>query len=111
MYNNLYFFSFLRINLSIKNRFIKSTIILIIGGFFTKLLGLIIKIVLTRLIGTKGIGMYSLLIATGINIIFGILYDYLNIKKHILLIYKYMFDIMLLDTFENIRCFPFYLFL
>ena len=47
-----------------KNRFIKSTIILIIGGFFTKLLGLLIKIVLTRLIGTKGIGMYSMILPT-----------------------------------------------
>ena len=47
-----------------KNKFIKSTIILIIGGFFTKVLGLIIKIVLTRFIGTTGIGMYSMLIPT-----------------------------------------------
>ena len=47
-----------------KNKFIKSTIILIVGGFFTKILGLIIRIVLTRYIGTKGIGMYSMLIPT-----------------------------------------------
>ena len=47
-----------------KNKFIKSTIILIIGGFFTKLLGMIIKIVLTRLIGTEGIGLYSMIIPT-----------------------------------------------
>ena len=44
-----------------KNKFIKSTLILIIGGFFTKLLGLTIKIVLTRLIGTTGIGFYSMI--------------------------------------------------
>lgn len=47
-----------------KNKFIQSTIILIIGGFITKLLGLIIKIVTTRLIGTEGIGIYMLLIPT-----------------------------------------------
>ena len=47
-----------------KNKFIKSTIILIIGGFFTKLLGMIIKIVLTRLIGTSGIGLYSMIMPT-----------------------------------------------
>ena len=47
-----------------KNKFIKSTFILIIGGFFTKLLGLIIKIVLTRYIGTTGIGMYSMIMPT-----------------------------------------------
>ena len=47
-----------------KNKFIKSTLILIIGGFFTKLLGLTIKIVLTRLIGTTGIGLYSMIMPT-----------------------------------------------
>lgn len=47
-----------------KNKFIKSTLILIIGGFFTKLLGMIIKIVLTRLIGTEGIGLYSMIMPT-----------------------------------------------
>ncbi len=47
-----------------KNKFIKSTIILIIGGFFTKLLGMIIKIVLTRFIGSEGIGLYSMIMPT-----------------------------------------------
>ena len=47
-----------------KNKFIKSTLILVIGGLFTKVLGLIIKIVLTREIGTTGIGMYSMLMPT-----------------------------------------------
>lgn len=47
-----------------KNKFIKSTLILIIGGFFTKLLGMIIKIVLTRTIGTIGIGLYSMIMPT-----------------------------------------------
>ena len=47
-----------------KNKFIKSTLILIIGGFFTKVLGMIIKIILTRLIGTEGIGLYSMIMPT-----------------------------------------------
>ena len=47
-----------------KNIFIKSTIILVIGGFFTKVLGLLTKIVLTRMIGTTGIGLYSMIIPT-----------------------------------------------
>lgn len=47
-----------------KNKFIKSTLILIVGGFFTKLLGMTIKIVLTRLIGPLGIGLYSMIMPT-----------------------------------------------
>jgi len=47
-----------------KNKFIKSTLILIIGGFFTKMLGMAIKIVMTRLIGTEGIGLYSMIMPT-----------------------------------------------
>lgn len=47
-----------------KSKFMKSTLILIIGGFFTKLLGMSIKIVLTRLIGTEGIGLYSMIMPT-----------------------------------------------
>lgn len=47
-----------------KNKFIKSTIILIIGGFFTKVLGMIIKIIITRIISTEGIGVYSLITPT-----------------------------------------------
>ena len=47
-----------------KNKFIKSTIILIIGGFITKILGMIIKISLTRAIKTEGIGTYSLILPT-----------------------------------------------
>ena len=47
-----------------KNKFIKSTIILIIGGFITKILGMIIKIALTRVISTNGIGLYMLILPT-----------------------------------------------
>lgn len=47
-----------------QNRFIKSTIILIIGGFITKILGMIIKIALTRSVSTNGIGLYMLILPT-----------------------------------------------
>ena len=47
-----------------KNKFVKSTFILIIGGFITKIIGMFIKIVMTRLLGTSGIGMYMLVSPT-----------------------------------------------
>lgn len=47
-----------------KSKFVKSTIILIIGGFITKILGMLIKIVMTRLIGTEGIGLYMMISPT-----------------------------------------------
>ena len=47
-----------------KNKFIKSTVILIIGGFITKILGMVIKIVLTRTIKTDGIGLYIMILPT-----------------------------------------------
>lgn len=47
-----------------KSKFVQSTVILIIGGFITKLLGMVIKIVMTRLMGTEGIGVYMLLMPT-----------------------------------------------
>mgnify|MGYP005799645709 FL=1 len=47
-----------------KNKFIKSTIILIMGGFITKILGMIIKIALTRTIKTEGISLYMLVLPT-----------------------------------------------
>ena len=47
-----------------KEKFIKSTIILIIGGFITKILGMVIRIVITRLIGVSGIGLYMLILPT-----------------------------------------------
>lgn len=47
-----------------KSKFFKSTFILLIGGFITKILGMLIKIAMTRLLGTKGIGMYMLVSPT-----------------------------------------------
>lgn len=47
-----------------KENFIKSTIILILGGLITKILGLFIKIITTRIIGIDGISLYSLILPT-----------------------------------------------
>lgn len=47
-----------------KNKFIKSTFILLIGGLVTKILGMLIKIVMTRILGTEGIGTYMLIMPT-----------------------------------------------
>lgn len=47
-----------------KSKFIQSSILLLIGGFLTKILGMLAKIVLTRKIGTLGMGLHSLLIPT-----------------------------------------------
>ena len=47
-----------------KNKFIKSTLILIIGGALTKIINMIIRIILTRILGTNGIGTYMLIMPT-----------------------------------------------
>lgn len=47
-----------------KEKFIKSTIILVIGGLLTKILGMIIRIVTTRVIGLNGIGLYMMIMPT-----------------------------------------------
>lgn len=47
-----------------KEKFIKSTFILLIGGLLTKLLGMLIKIVMSRMIGTEGLGLYMLILPT-----------------------------------------------
>lgn len=43
-----------------KNGFIKSAFILMIGGIITKTLGMFIRILISRYLGVKGIGLYSL---------------------------------------------------
>ena len=48
----------------IKNTFIKGTVILIIGGLISKLLGMFTKILITRYIGDEGIGLYMLIMPT-----------------------------------------------
>lgn len=47
-----------------KNKFIKNTLILIIGGFITKILGMLIKIIMTRNISSEAIGLYMMILPT-----------------------------------------------
>lgn len=47
-----------------KNNFLKITFMLILGGFITKILGMVTKIIMTRIIGTEGIGVYMLIMPT-----------------------------------------------
>ncbi len=47
-----------------KSKFIQSSILLLIGGFMTKVLGMVNRIVLTRKLGPLGMGTYSLLMPT-----------------------------------------------
>lgn len=47
-----------------KNKFLQSTIILMIGGLFTKALGFVIKVLYTRMIGAEGISLYMMTIPT-----------------------------------------------
>ena len=46
------------------NRFIKSTLILIIGGFITKILGFVIRIIYTRMVKEEGISLYTIITPT-----------------------------------------------
>ncbi len=47
-----------------KSNFKRSVIILLIGGLITKILGMFIKIIMSRLLGTEGLGMYMILLPT-----------------------------------------------
>lgn len=47
-----------------QNKFFKSTIILLIGGSLSKVLGFLVRIIITRKLGTEGIGLYSMLAPT-----------------------------------------------
>lgn len=47
-----------------KEKFMKSVIILLIGGLLTKLLGMLIKIIMSRLVGTEGLGLYMMVLPT-----------------------------------------------
>ena len=46
------------------NKFLKSTFILIIGSLITKVMGFIIRIIYTRIIGSNGISLYTLIVPT-----------------------------------------------
>lgn len=59
--NNASVFSYI---FNMKEKFIKSTLILLIGGGITKVLGLVIKMVMGRLIGSEGLGLYMMILPT-----------------------------------------------
>ena len=46
------------------NKFITTTLILIIGGAITKVLGMVIRIIMTRIVGSDGISLYMLIFPT-----------------------------------------------
>ena len=46
------------------NKFLSGTLILLTGGFLSKLLGFFLRIIITREIGVEGIGLYSLIMPT-----------------------------------------------
>lgn len=47
-----------------KQTFLKGTFILIAAGFITKLLGFINRIVMARMIGAEGVGLYMMAVPT-----------------------------------------------
>ena len=47
-----------------KEKFIRSTIILLIGGCITKVLGMVIKMIMGRMIGAAGLGLYMMILPT-----------------------------------------------
>lgn len=47
-----------------RNKFFISTFILLTGGFLSKFLGFILRIIISRNLGTEGLGLYSLLMPT-----------------------------------------------
>lgn len=47
-----------------KEKFLISTIILIIGGALTKVFGIFIRIIMTRIVGSEGISLYMLIFPT-----------------------------------------------
>lgn len=48
----------------IKNTFLKSAMILVAGGFITKILGLVIKMMTVRFVGVEGTNLYMLILPT-----------------------------------------------
>ena len=47
-----------------KDKLIKSTLILLVGGCITKILGMIIKIVIGRMVGSTVLGLYMMILPT-----------------------------------------------
>lgn len=46
------------------NRFIRTTFILMVSGFITKIMGMVIKVLYTRIIGEEGISLFALIMPT-----------------------------------------------
>lgn len=53
-----------KLNYLKQNRFVKNSIILIVGGFLSKLIAMVTKIINARLIGTDGVALHALVIPT-----------------------------------------------
>ena len=49
-----------------KDKFVYSTIILIISGLITKIFGMVIKIATTRVMGPEGMALYMLIVPTSV---------------------------------------------
>lgn len=47
-----------------KDKLIKSTLILLVGGFITKILGMVIKMVMGRMVGSEVLGLYMMILPT-----------------------------------------------
>lgn len=47
-----------------KNKFFTATFILMLGGLITKILGFVIRIIYTRMVGTEAISLYSIVMPT-----------------------------------------------
>ena len=47
-----------------RNKIIKTSLVLIVGGLISKILAMVIRIISNRIIGVKGIGLYTLVLPT-----------------------------------------------
>ena len=72
-----------------ENTFYKSTFILLVGGIFGKLIGFILKIIITRRLGTEGMGLYSLLTPTNALITTISVFSYSNAISKLVAEQKY----------------------
>ncbi len=49
---------------TLKNKFLQATFILMVGGLITKILGFLIRVIYTRMVGSDAINLYSLVMPT-----------------------------------------------
>lgn len=64
LFLTIIFFIFIKFNGDKMSKFIKSTFILLIGGFITKIIGMFVRIIMSRKLGSDGMGIYSLMMPT-----------------------------------------------